>query len=403
MKKFKYSARDKTGKAVDGEIEARDMAAVTDILHDRGLIVVSIKASSGLDLNRLQEINIGGVPMQDKVVFMRQMATMIAAGLPLTRALEIMADQATNPLFKRVLKDVLSSVQAGKPLSTSFREQEGVFDNITLNLLEAGEESGNLEVILGKLATELEERSSLTKKVRSAMIYPAIVLVVIIAVILMMLFVLIPSMSDIYKDFGAELPWITRSLVSMSNFVIKYWWIVVLLIVLLVVGWKYFRSQEKGLRTTDKLMVKLPIVGNLISKIQIAQFTRILALLLSSGLSIVKALELTAQSLSNSIFKDVVMDARDEVEKGGPLALPIARSEYFPLLVSSMISVGEETGEIDAVLAKVSDYYKEEVDTATNNLSTTLEPLLLIVMGLAVGFIALGVYMPMFGLAKVMG
>lgn len=403
MKKFKYSARDKKGQSVDGEIEARDLAAVTDILHDRGLIVVSVKETSALDISKLQEINIGGVPMQDKVVFMRQMATMVGAGLPLTRALEIMVDQATNPLFKRVLKDVLASVQAGKSLSVSFREQENVFDSITLNLLEAGEESGNLEVILAKLATELEERSSLSKKVRSAMIYPTIVLVVIVAVILMMLFVLIPSMSEIYSDFGADLPWITKFLVNMSNFFIKYWWVMVLLIVMLVVGLKYFRSTEKGLRTTDKLMAKIPIVGNLVTKMQIAQFTRILALLLSSGLSIVKALELTAQSLSNSIFRDVVMDARNEVEKGGPLALPIARSEYFPLLVSSMISVGEETGEIDGVLEKVSEYYKEEVDTATNNLSTILEPLLLIIMGLAVGFIALGVYMPMFGLAQVMG
>jgi len=403
MKKFKYSARDKKGKSVNGEIEARDVAAVTDILHDRGLVVVSIKETSMLDISKLQEINIGGVPMQDKVVFMRQMATMVGAGLPLTRALEIMVDQATNPMFKRVLRDVLLSVQSGKSLSVSFREQEGVFDSITLNLLEAGEESGNLEVILERLATELEERSSLTKKVRSAMIYPSIVLVVIIGVILMMLFVLIPSMSEIYSDFGADLPWITKFLVNMSNFFIKYWWVILLVVVVLVVGWKYYGSTDKGLKTTDKLMVKIPIVGNLIAKIQIAQFTRILSLLLSSGLSIVKALELTAQSLSNSIFRDVVMDARNEVEKGGPLALPIARSEYFPLLVSSMISVGEETGEIDVVLAKVSEYYKEEVDTATSNLSTLLEPLLLIIMGLAVGFIALGVYMPMFGLAQVMG
>ncbi len=403
MKKFKYSARDKKGKSVNGEIEARDVAAVTDILHDRGLVVVSIKETSMLDISKLQEINIGGVPMQDKVVFMRQMATMVGAGLPLTRALEIMVDQATNPMFKRVLRDVLLSVQSGKSLSVSFREQEGVFDSITLNLLEAGEESGNLEVILARLATELEERSSLTKKVRSAMIYPSIILVVIVGVILMMLFVLIPSMSEIYNDFGADLPWITKFLVNMSNFFLKYWWAILLIIVVLVVGLKYYRSTEKGRKTIDKLMVKIPIVGNLISKIQIAQFTRILALLLSSGLSIVKALELTAQSLSNSVFKDVVMDARNEVEKGGPLALPIARSEYFPLLVSSMISVGEETGEIDGVLEKVSEYYKEEVDTATGNLSTILEPLLLIIMGLAVGFIALGVYMPMFGLAQVMG
>ena len=178
--------------------------------------------------------------------------------------------------------------------------------------------------------------------------------------------------------------------------------LIIVVILVLYVGFKYYRSTEKGKKTIDKLLIKLPIIGKLISKTQIAQFTRILSLLLGSGLSIVKALELTGQSLSNSIFKDVVMESKEEVGKGGPLALPIARSEYFPLLVSSMISVGEETGEIDAVLEKVSQYYKEEVDTATSNLSTILEPLMLIIMGVAVGFIALGVYMPMFGLSQVM-
>jgi len=217
-----------------------------------------------------------------------------------------------------------------------------------------------------------------------------------------MMFVLVPSMSDIYKDFGAELPIITRIIMTASDILLDYWWAVIVVVLVLYVGFRYLKSTEKGRKTIDKLIIKIPIIGKLVSKTQIAQFTRILSLLLGSGLSIVKALELTGQSLSNSIFRDVVMEAKEEVEKGGPLALPIARSEYFPLLVSSMISVGEETGEIDAVLEKVSEYYKEEVDTATSNLSTVLEPLMLVIMGVAVGFIALGVYMPMFGLSQVM-
>ena len=237
-------------------------------------------------------------------------------------------------------------------------------------MIEAGEESGNLEIILGKLATELEERESLNRKIKSAMIYPTIILVVIIGVILIMMLVLIPSMSDIYSDFDAELPWITKMLMSISDFVIKYWWVIIVVILILYLGFRYYRSTTKGRKTIDKIVLKIPIIGKLVAKTQIAQFTRILALLLSSGLSIIKALELTGQSLSNSVFRDVVMDAKDEVEKGGPLAIPIARSENFPLLVSSMISVGEETGEIDAVLDKVSQYYKEEVDMAASNLST---------------------------------
>ena len=403
MQKYRYSARDVNGKVVEGEIEAKDDVSVADILHDRGLIVVSIKEGFGLDLEKLNEINIGGVPMKDKVVFMRQMATIVGSGLPLTRALEIMHMQASNPLFKKTLKTVLKSVESGKTLADSFREQEEIFDEITINLIEAGEESGNLETILEKLATELEEKNSLGSKIKSAMIYPAIILFVIIAVVILMMFVLVPSMAEIYKDFDAELPWTTQLLMNMSSFFVNYWWAVVVILVVLVVGIKYYLDTDKGKRNFDKLILKVPGVGSIVAKMQLSQFTRILSLLLSSGLSILKSLELTASSLSNQMFRDTVIEAKNEIEKGGALAIPIARSEYFPLLVSSMIAVGEETGEMDSVLAKVSEYYKEEVNTATSNLSSILEPLFLIIMGLAIGFIAMAVYMPMFQLSSAIG
>lgn len=403
MKKYKYSARDTKGKTINGVVEARDGNAATDILHDRGLIVVSVRESMGVDFERLAEINIGGIPMKEKVIFMRQMATMVGAGLPLTRALEIMTQQVSNPLFRRTLKDVLASVQSGKSLSNSFRAEEEIFDDITLNLIEAGEESGNLETILERLATELEEKNSLSSKLKSAMIYPAIILLVIVAVIIMMMFVLVPSMASMYSDFNAELPATTRFLMSMSSFFINYWWAMLVTLAVLIIGGKYYLDSPKGKRTFDKITLKIPVVGTIITKMQLSQFTRILALLLGSGLSIIKALELTASSLSNSIFKDTVLEAKTEVEKGGALALPIARSEYFPLLVSSMIAVGEETGEMDTVLTKVSEYYKEEVDVATSSLSSILEPVFLIIMGLAVGFIAMAVYMPMFQLSSVIG
>jgi type IV pilus assembly protein PilC len=403
MKKFKYSARDTKGKPVEGEIEAKDPQDVADILHDRGLLVVSVKEATGINLERLNEINIGGVPMKEKVVFMRQMATMVGAGLPLSRSLEIMTQQTANPLFRRVLKNVLESVQSGKTLADSFRQEEEVFDNITINLIEAGEESGNLEIILERLATELEEKDSLSGKIKSAMIYPVIILVIIVAVIVLMMFVLVPAMADIYDDFDAELPFITTFLMDMSNFFINYWWALIVGGLVIFIGGKFYLDSPSGKRTFDKLVLKIPVIGGIVSKMQISQFTRILSLLLGSGLSIVKAIELTADSLSNSMFRDTLMEAKEEVEKGGPLAIPIARSEYYPLLVSSMVAVGEETGEMDTVLAKVAEYYKSEVDTATENLSTILEPVFLVIMGLAVGFIALGVYMPMFQLSTVMG
>ncbi len=403
MAKFKYSARDQQGKVVDGNLEAKNIASATDALHDQGLIVVSLKEAGGIDFEKLSEINVGGIPMKEKVIFMRQMATMVGAGLPLTRSLEIMIQQASNPKFKKILQNVLASIQSGKTLADSFRVEEDVFDQVTINLIEAGEESGNLENILEKIAVELEEKNALTRKIKSAMIYPAIILIVIIAVIVLMMLVLVPSMADMYKDFGSELPFATRFLMSMSDFFINYWWVILSVILVLVVGFKYYKDTPKGKRNIDKLLLKVPSLGTILSKIQLSQFTRILSLLLGSGVPIIKAIDLTASSLGNLMFRETLEEAKNEVEKGGPLAIPIARSEYYPLLVSSMIAVGEETGEIDSVLAKVAEYYKEEVDTATSNLSSLLEPVFLVIMGLAIGFIAVAVYMPMFQLATVVG
>jgi type IV pilus assembly protein PilC len=402
MKKFRYSARDSAGKEIKGKIEARDKDAVAEILHDRGLLVVSITDEFTIDFEELAQINIGGVPMKDKVVFMRQMATMVSAGLPLTRALEIMEQQVENPSFKKTITQVKGSVESGVTLADSFRQSGEVFDDISLNLIEAGESSGNLDVILTRLAVELEESKKLSDKLRGALIYPIIILVVIIAVVVMLMFVLVPSMAEIYSEFNAELPWVTRFLISLSDFTLKYWWAVILILAILIIGGKAYFDTPGGKRNKDKIVLKIPIMGTIVSKMQLAQFTRILALLLGSGLSIIRALELTAQSLSNEMFKEVIMQSKNDVEKGGSLAIPIARSEYFPLIVSSMVAVGEETGELDNVLNKVSEYYKDEVDVATSNMSTVLEPVFLIVMGLMIGFIALAVYMPMFQLSDVM-
>jgi type IV pilus assembly protein PilC len=402
MKKFRYSARDSQGKEVKGKMQARDRDAAGEILHDKGLIIVSIKDEFAIDFEELAEINIGGIPMKEKVVFMRQMATMVGAGLPLTRALEIMEQQIENGAFRKIITQVKSSVESGVSLSDSFRQAGEVFDDVSLNLIEAGESSGNLDAILAKLALELEESKKLGDKLRGALIYPIIILVVIVAVIAMLMFILVPSMAEIYADFGAELPWVTTLLINMSNFTLKFWWVIVVIFSVVGFGGKVYLDTPGGKRNKDKIMLKLPIVGVIVSKMQLAQFTRLLALLLGSGLSIIRALELTAQSLSNQMFRDVVMASRDDVEKGGSLAIPIARSEYFPLIVSSMIAVGEETGELDTVLNKVAEYYKDEVDVATSNMSTILEPVFLIVMGLVIAFIALAVYMPMFQLSDVM-
>ena len=403
MPNFTYSARNNQGKEVKGKIEARDGQAVVEILQDKGLVVVNVKEQASFDLESLSQINIGGVPMKDKVVFMRQLATMVGAGLPLTRGLQVMEQQISNPLFRRTITQVRTSVEAGKRLAESFRNSDEVFDDITINLIEAGESSGNLDDILNKLAIELEESKKLQGKLKGALTYPLILLVIIVGVMVLMMLVLVPAMSDIYSEFGGELPLITRIMVAMSDFFLGYWWAIVIVILGLLIGYKVWVDTPKGKRTKDKIIVKIPIMGTIISKMQLAQFTRLLGLLLGSGLSIIRSLELTAMSLSNDMFREVIFEAKEEVERGGSLALPIARSDYYPLIVSSMIAVGEETGELDNVLSKVSQYYKEEVDQATENMSSLLEPVFLVIMGIAVAFIALGVYTPMFQLSEVMG
>ena len=402
MPKFTYSARDTKGKEVKGKLEAKDAESLAEILQAKGLVVVNIKEQVSFDLEELSQINIGGVPMKEKVIFMRQLATMVGAGLPITRGLQVMEQQISNPQFKKTITQVKTSVEAGKSLADSFRASDEIFDEVAINLIEAGESSGNLDEILDKLALELEESKKLQAKLKSALTYPIILTVVIIAVMGLMMFVMVPSMSEIYGEFDAELPWITQFLMNMSNFFIGYWWAILIAILGLVIGYKVWIDKPKGKRNRDRILLKIPILGMIVSKMQIAQFTRLLGLLLGSGLSIIKALELTALSLSNEMFREVVIEAKNEVEKGGSLALPIARSKYYPLIVSSMVAVGEETGELDNVLAKISEYYKDEVDTATESMSSILEPVFLIIMGIAVAFITLGVYMPMFQLSEVM-
>lgn len=402
MKKFKYSARTAEGKEVKGTITARDQTAVTEILHDRGLVIVNIKDTFDFNLEQLNEINVGGVPLKDKVIFMRQMATMVSSGLPLTRALEIMEMQASNPLFRRVIARVKNGVETGTGLAESFRAEEEIFDDVTLNLIEAGESSGQLDEILLKLAVELEEKQSLGTKLKSALIYPAIILLVIVGVIVLLMFVLVPAMADIYSEFDAELPWTTQFLINSSEFFLSYWWAVLLSLSVSIIGGKAYFDTPKGTRVGHKIILNIPVVKDVVTKTQIAQFTRIMSLLLSSGLSILQALDLAANSLSNTLFKEVILDAKDEVEKGGSLTVPISRSQYYPLLVSSMIAVGEETGNLDVVLDKVAEYYKEEVNEATQNLSSVLEPIFLVLMGGTIGFIAMAVYMPMFQLSSVM-
>ena len=284
------------------------------------------------------------------------------------------------------------------------KRTSGIFDEITISLIEAGEESGNLDDILGRLADELEKKKKLNDKIKSAFTYPIIMAVVVVGVVILMITVLVPTIEDVYSTFGAdELPGVTRFVVAISNWTFSYWWLIIIMTAIFGIGIKLYLDTDKGKLFFGKLMITIPLFGNLIVNMQLAQFTRILALLMSSGLSIIQALELTASSLSNIIFRKTLLESVKEVEKGVSLSVPLSRSEVFPLIVSQMVSVGEETGSLDKILSKMADFYESEVEYITGNLSTLLEPVILIVMGGVIGLIAAAVYVPMFNLAGALG
>ena len=402
MKRYKYIAKDSSGKEIKGVLEAKSMDAVAEFLNGKNLTVVDLKEDIGLNLERLNQINIGGVPITDKVLFMRQFATMISAGLSLNKTLEILSQQVSNPLFKRVITNVLADVEGGSSLSKAFRKEAEIFDDVTLGLIDSAEATGNLEEVLRGLADELEENKKLRDKIKSAFLYPAIIVVVMVIVVIMLLVLLVPVMSDIYGDFGADLPAVTLLLMSISDFLLNYWWLVLIIVSIFLVGFKLYSDTPSGKKTLHMFVLKTPIFGKLIEKIQLTQFTRTLSLLLRSGLSIVASLEITSTTLSNVHYKNAFLEAKDEVEKGLPLAIPLSRNSLFPLIVSQMIAVGEESGNLDHILKKMSDFYNDEVNYIAGNLATMLEPFILIIMGGLVGFIAAAVYMPMFQLAEVM-
>lgn len=403
MQKFNYEARTQEGAVYKGVLEGARKQDVVDELLQQGLTIVSVNQETGFSLKNLSQINIGGVPMKDRVIFMRQLATMISAGLPLSQALGILEQQAENPRFKAILGDVLADVNGGVALATAFAKYSDSFDEVTISLIEAGEASGNLENILVRVASEMEERKKLQEKVKSAFTYPAVISVVVLVVIAILVTVLVPAMKEIYDEFDADLPFVTQLLVDISDFVINYWWVILAAIGIAVVGIKSYLDTEAGKMSFHTVLLKVPVFGSLMTKIQITQFTRILSLLLRSGMSIIDALDLTARSLSNLHFRAALMNAKKEVSKGVPMAVPLSRSEYIPLIVSQMVAVGEESGEVDLVLEKMSEFYSSEVEVMTSNLTTLLEPLILAVMGVVIGFVAFAVYMPMFSLVEVIG
>jgi len=341
-----------------------------------------------------------GVGTRDLAIFTRQFSTMIDSGLPLVQCLEILSKQTSREHFKKVIEQVTADVEAGSTLNEALAKHPKVFDGLFVNMVNAGEAGGILDVILSRLATYIEKIDSLKRKVKSALTYPAVVLTVAIGVTVFMLTAIIPTFAKLFSDFGAELPMPTKVVIAMSNFLRAAWWAMLLAIAGIFFALKRYYTTDGGKHVIDRQMLRVPALGDVLRKASVARFTRTLGTLVSSGVPILKGLEITAETAGNVILSDAIKETRNSIGQGETISGPLAKCDVFPPMVVQMIAVGEETGALDQMLNKIADFYDDEVDTAVATLTSVIEPVLIVIMGVIVGGMVIAMYMPMFEMVK---
>ncbi len=403
MPVYQYKARDRAGKVLAATMEAATEREVASALREKGLFVSEIKAP-GKGLNAEIKLPTWLDPSsrpgpRDVTLFSRQFATVINAGLPVVQSLAILQRQSEKEGFENALKKVREDVETGIPLSDAIAKFPGIFDKLYVYLVKAGEASGNLDGILERVAAYLEKQAELRGKIRTALTYPTVVLVIAIGVTFFLLTGVVPQFATILQQLGGEMPVITRILIGVSDFLQGYWWTMVLAIVLAIVGIRVWRRNEGGRRATDRLLLRMPVFGTLLQKTAIANFASTFGLLLRSGVNIVEALDITKGTARNAIVEDILEEAKDAVQRGEQISVTLVKHPVvFPPLVASMTAIGEETGAVDAMMQKVSDFYEREVDEAVATLTAALEPMMIVFLGVIVGFIVAGMFVPMFSI-----
>jgi type IV pilus assembly protein PilC len=396
---FTYTARKDRGAQFTGEVMGDSKAAVVAELRRKGLTVVRLEEKRGaLDLRALME-NSKRISMRDKAVFARQFATMINSGLAVLRALYVLEEQTQNQRFKKIIKAVRDDVEAGMPLSDAMAKEPAAFDRLYVAMVRAGEAGGALDQTLLRLATQLEKQDSLRRSIKSAMTYPILIAAFAIMVMIGMLLFIIPIFANMYKDLGGELPSLTRMMMDVSNMLKGYWFIIFPVIILIVWALIRLKNTEKGRRSWDRFKLALPMkLGPLIQKIAVSRFSRTLATLVGSGVPILQAIEITGKTSGNTVIEDAMVDVKESVRSGEPIAKPLMRVKAFPPMVTHMISIGEETGALDSMLNKIADFYEDEVDATVKSLTSIIEPIMMLFVGGLVGVIVISMYLPMFNM-----
>ena len=396
MPVYTYKGTNKAGTSVSGEMSANSKADVTNQLR-RQQITATKMSEKGKEFN-LPTFG-AGVNSKELAIFTRQFSVMIDAGLPLVQCLEILDGQQENKTFQKVLAGTRGSVEGGATLSAAMRQYPKVFDALYVNMVEAGETGGILDTILQRLSTYIEKNVKLKRAVKSALIYPIGVLTIAGAVITLLLWKVVPIFATLFAGLGVDLPLPTRIVIALSNFVGSiFGLLIVVAMVGFVVGLKVWYGTTQGRYILDSIILKLPVLGILMRKIAVARFTRTLGTLIASGVPILEGLDITAKTAGNAVVERSLQKVRKSLEEGKTLTEPLKDSEVFPGMVTQMISVGEQTGAMDAMLQKIADFYEEEVDAAVKDLLTALEPVMIVFLGLVVGGVVISMYMPLFSL-----
>jgi type IV pilus assembly protein PilC len=400
MPTFVYSGRTARGEMRRGEIEAQNLAQATAALRRQQIISPSVSEKKGLGAIELKLPSFGArIKTKELVVFTRQFATMIDAGLPLVQCLDILASQQDNMEFKRVLNDVKASVEGGSTFADALAKHPKVFDDLFVNLVAAGEVGGILDTILNRLSTFMEKAEKLKGKIKGALTYPIAVIIIAILVVTGLLIWVVPIFEDMFTGFGQALPAPTKMVVSISNTLRDYYYIIIGVIVVIVIGVRQAYKTEDGRRAIDGMLLRLPVFGDLLRKTAVARFTRTLGTMMSSGVPILDALEIVSKTSGNVVIEDAVMKARKSLSEGKTLADPLAETKVFPGMVTQMINVGESTGAMDTMLSKIADFYEDEVDVAVDALTSLIEPLLMAFLGVVVGGLVIALYLPIFSIA----
>ncbi len=398
---FVWKGKTAKGESLSGEYEATDRKVVGNYLRKRRIVISSIKKKpKDIEISFLQK---KGVGVKDLAVFTRQFATMVNAGLPLVQCLDILGRQLEKPHFKKVVQDVMADVEGGTTLAEAMEKHPKIFSDLYVNMIAAGEAGGILDVILNRLAVFLEKADALARKVKGAMTYPVIVLTVAGGACIFMLMFVIPVFAKMFSDFGGELPTPTRIVMNLSDFIRGYWWALLSGSLAISFAYKTYRKTENGRFVTDKLAMKVPVLGTVIQKSAVARFTRTLGTLISSGVPILQGLEITSRTAGNTVIQRAIEKTSEAISQGETIAAPLKESGVFPPMVTQMIGIGEQTGALDEMLSKIADFYDDEVDSAVDALTAAIEPIMIVVMGGMVGSMLVAMYLPMFKMSSIVG